>query len=504
MNKPNEQKFVLFLMLLHAAVAIPMAYFINIWIDEASTLYTTQNGFFHALWYALPNEKQAPLYFWIMGLWREVNHSVLFARLFSIICSLFAIKIFFSVARKFWDEKFSMFVTFFFAIHPYLFWASNEIRGYSLMILFTVLLLKFFCEGYGFGEEKAEKKARVFYIVTAVLSLYANYYLGFFLVGGFAALLLLRKWRAARNYFLDMIVAGIFFLPMLFVIKAQFDVRTSDYVPPTYLTEGLKMLWNHFLVFVLPTEIYSAGETSVISVYRLWIVRLAALVAVVLLFVKRKIFDEKILIFGAISAVICAFFLFLYFLTGTLHIQIRHAAVFFVPVLFLMFAALWEIKPENFKPKTYYFASIAFILLGFYIYSAFNISPNFTKRGDWSRAAQFIEQNEKEGQPIIVFSNYEVIALNFYYKGKNEVLPKDRFFHWNFEAKPGTIGTYQKQIEYVISQIPADSEEIWLLTQEDCQTSAACEPLEKFVESNYNVVSQKDLYLERIRLLRKK
>lgn len=504
MNKLNKQKFVLFLMLTHAAVAIPMAYFINIWIDEASTLYTTQNGFIHALRYALPNEKQAPLYFWIMGLWRELSHSVLFARLFSIICSLLAIKFFFSVARKFWDEKFSMFVTFFFAIHPYLFWASNEIRGYSLMILFTVLLFKFFCEGYWLGEEKTGKKARIFYIVIAILSLYANYYLGFFLVGGFAALLTLKRRRAARNYFLDMIVAGIFFLPMLFVIKSQFDVRTSDYVPPTYLIEGLKSLWNHFLVFVLPTEIYSSGETSIISVYRLWIVRLLALTVIILLFVKRKICDEKILVFGTISAVIFLFFLILYLLTGTLHIQIRHAAVVFVPILFLTFTSLWEIKPENSKPKIYYFASIAFVLSGFYVYSAFNISPNFTKRGDWARAAEFIEKNEKENQPIIVFSNYEVIALKFYYKGENKVLPNERFFDWNFEAKSGTQDTYKKQIEYVISQIPKDAEEIWLVTQEDCQIGEACEPLENFVESNYNVVSQKDLYLERIRHLKKK
>ncbi len=491
-------------MLLHMAVAFPMAYFINIWIDEASTLYTTQNGFIHALQYALPNEKQAPLYFWFMGLWRELNHSVFFARLFSIICSLLAIKIFFSVARKFWDEKFSMFVTFFFAIHPYLFWASNEIRGYSLMILLTVLLLKLFCEGYWLSEEKSEKKARVFYVITAITALYANYYLGFFLVGGFAALLLLQKWRAARNYFLDMGIAGIFFLPMLFSIKAQFDIRTSDYVPPTNLIEGLKTIWNHFLVFVLPTEIYSAGETSQISIFRLWIVRLLILITIIILFIKRKMFDEKILVFGAFSAVVFLFFIILYFLTGTLHIQIRHAAVVFVPILFLTFIVIWEIKPEKFKIKNYYFILIALVLTGFYLYSTAHIFPNFTKRGDWARTAQFIQENEKENQPIIVFSNYDVLALNFYYKGKNKILPNENFFAWNFEAKPGTSGTYKKQIEYVISQIPENSEEIWLLTQEDCQTSDACEPLENFVESNYNIVSQKNLYLERIRLLRKK
>ena len=36
------------LIVLHILIVLPLAYFLNIWADEASTLYTTQHGFMAA------------------------------------------------------------------------------------------------------------------------------------------------------------------------------------------------------------------------------------------------------------------------------------------------------------------------------------------------------------------------------------------------------------------------------------------------------------------------
>lgn len=501
MVKSKETKYVIILMLLHAATALPLAYFINIWIDEASTLYTTNHGFFYAFQNTLSNEKQAPLYFLIMSIWREIGSSIFFARLFSVICSLVAIKFFYDLARKFWDEKTTILFTFFFAVHPYLFWASLEIRGYSLVILLSVLLLKFFTEGFWQSENK---KSQIFYVITAVISLYTNYYLGFLLVGGFVALLVVRRWKAARNYFLQMLIAGVFFLPMLWVIKSQMAIRNDGFVPPTDLVEGLKILWNNFLTFVLPTEIYTTGEASPISVFRVWLVRIFGLAAIIFLSVKRKVFDEKIIVFAAFSAVAFVFLLVLYLMMGAGFIAIRHMAIVFVPILLLLFAVFWEIKPDGKKYSAVYFGSIAVLLISFYIYGLISLHPNLTKRGDWARVANFIEQNETASQPIIIFSNYDAIALPFYYDGKNEILPNDKFFAWNYEAESESAKAHTKQIEYVISLIPDDAGEIWLLTRKDCHTTEACLPLEKFVESNYTVLIEQEFFMERVRLLGKK
>ena len=91
MTKIDPKKIVLILIFVHLAIALPLAFRLNIWTDEASTLYTTQKGFFQAFQNLFTDEKQAPLYFLFLSLWRKLNDSIFFARLFSIICSALAI-----------------------------------------------------------------------------------------------------------------------------------------------------------------------------------------------------------------------------------------------------------------------------------------------------------------------------------------------------------------------------------------------------------------------------
>ena len=300
------------MVIFHLIITLPFAYFLNVWVDEASTLYTTQDGFFYAVQNALATEKQAPLYFWILSLWRGLDDSVFFARLFSIIFSVLAIVFFFRLARKFFDEKAVIFVTPFFALHPYLFWASLEIRLYSLVILLSISILYLFTEIYFESHaetQRARRKQDVLFIIASVVALYTNYYLGFLLAGCFAALLVLRKWAEARKYFLNMLVVGVFFLPLLWAMTVQFAVNSSGFQTDKSLFEGLRLIWHHFLTFVLPTEIFSAEKDRIsgISFFRLWLVRVVILAAIIFLIKSRKIFDEKILAFGAISATIVFF-----------------------------------------------------------------------------------------------------------------------------------------------------------------------------------------------------
>lgn len=505
-------KIVLIFALLHALIVIFPAYYLNIWTDEASTLHTTQNGFFFALQNAFSIERQAPLYFWFLSLWRDVNDSVFFARLFSIICSVLAIPAFFRLARKMSDKKSAVFMTAFFAAHPYLFWASLEVRLYSFVILVSVLILDLFFDIF-LQSEKAENQRRkeIAFVIISTVSLYTNYYLGFLLVGCFIALLVLRKWREAKKYLYLMFAVGLLFLPLFLAMMSQLANNASGFRVEKSFVEGLRIFWSYFLSFVLPTEIFpaSATESTTISVVRLWIGRLAILAAIVLLIKKRKIFDEKILAFGSLCAVIVAFLLVAYFALGPIYVAIRHAAVLFVPILLFAFSAAKAILPEQNVEKKASIKRFIPIFLGvllvpFFIYSIYSLYPNFAKRGDWARVASFIEANEKPNQPIIIFPNYDALSLPVYYKSVNKILPDENFVVWDFEAEPGSELSAKRQTDFVISEIPPEASEIWLLTDESCDISEQCRPLENFVEANYTIVETKFFYLEKVRLLRKK
>ncbi len=513
--KKGLPKYFYILPFLHLMIVLPLAYYLNIWADEGSTLYTTQNGFFQTLQNTLQDEKQAPLYFLLMSLWRSINDSIFFARLFSMICSLISIGILFDLVRKIWNEKIAAFAAFFFSIHPYLIFVSLEIRGYALMVLLSLLLIKLFFTGHLERRKTEVERQRIItnkqilFITVATFSLYTNYYLGFILVALFAILMVLERWRAAAKYFWQMLIVGVLIIPLIWAIKMQFAINTGGYFPSTNWIEGLKMIWNHFLTFVLPTEIYTPENQTFISFVRVWLVRVAGLTAVIVLLFKRRIFNGRVLIFGTLSAVIFGFLYLAYFLLSVFYIEIRHAAVWFASVYLLMTAVLAELfhyERREIKKSIgiYAVGVLAVVLLSFYIYGIYAIYPNLTKRGDWARVGRFIEQNEKANQPVIVFPNYDAINLPYYYAGKNKILPDENFFKWDYEAEFGSADSQTKQTEYVVSTIPERAEEIWLVTEDGCQRTKACLPLEKFVKENYTIIETTDFYKERVRLLRKK
>ncbi|HNQ16187.1 MAG TPA: hypothetical protein PKM58_11520, partial [Pyrinomonadaceae bacterium] len=108
------------------------------------------------------------------------------------------------------------------------------------------------------------------------------------------------------------------------------------------------------------------------------------------------------------------------------------------------------------------------------------------------------------GQPIVVFTTFDVLALRAHYHGVNPILPDEKFFDWEIEAPAGTPDAWRRQTGFIVSEIPPDAREIWLLTNEKCEIGESCAPLEKFVGENYTVVEEHKFYLEKARLLRKK
>ena len=484
-------------MILHLAVTLPLAWILNIWADEASTLYTTQNGLLPAFQNALADEKQAPLYFWILGLWRETNSSIFFARFFSVLCGLLAIKFFFDLARRLFTRNAAIFVTAVFALHPFLIWASLEIRVYSFIVLLCVLLLKFLEDG--FLQEDAKKGSRILFFVFSVISLYTSYYIGFLLAGCFIPVLLARRWRLTWCYIRWMAFAGLLFLPLLRAVYAQFSTDSASFQGDHSVAEGLRIIWNFFLTFILPTEIFPPRNATYVSVARLWIVRLALIGAAILFIKTRKLWEEKVVAYGAICFVIASFLFVSYLALGNIYVQTRHSAVLFAPAIVLIGLVFDRVSTE----RKILPAALAIILLGFFSYSVYSLYPNLTKRGDWARVAEFIQANEKPGQPIVVFTVFDTLALPYYYRGENKVLPDEKYFAWEPEAAFGTEGSLKRQTDFVISEIPPGTSEIWLVVNEKCLATEACVPLENFVKANYTIIQEKEFYLEKVFLLKK-
>ncbi len=508
LTQRSQTIIVAVLMAVHLAIAIPFAYYLNIWVDEASTLYATQNGLAVAIQTAAAEQKQAPLYFWIMSVWRMADGSIFFARLFSTICSLGAIAVVAGIARRYLSPKQALLLTAFFALHPYLIWASAEIRVYSAVILLSAVLIWLFLDAFplsGSDGQRPRISSTIWLLAAIIVALYTNFYLGFVIAGLFGSLIVAKRWRDAWDLAVLLMIAGVAFIPMVFMIKTVFLAKAAGYQEEHSLIVPFKEIWYHTLTFVLPAEIFPSEPVSEFAYWRTWLVRIVFAAVAILAIVRRKQITGDTLVFGSITFAIMAFLVIAYFLIGHEYLAIRHLAPLFVPMI--LFGALLarDLLRGLFQNRAMV-PTIVFSLavISSFTYGTLNIYPAFTKRGDWARVGEFIRSNETPGQPIIVFITFESLALRYHYAGVNRILPAERFFVYGPEAKYGSVDSLKNEIDYVISTIPPEADRIWLAVGEKCIATEACTPLQKYIDANYTIEIEKDFYLERVYLLKRK
>jgi hypothetical protein len=491
----------------HLAIALPLAYYLNIWVDEASSLYATEHGFWIAFQNAAEEQKQAPLYFWILSLWRLIDGSIFFARLFSIGCSVSAIALFSGLASRVVDRRAALLFPVFFGLHPFLIWASLEIRVYALVILVSIILMRLFFSAFWDADllrsDGKPRYPKIWLLFAVIIALYTNYYLGFLIAGLFASLLFTRRWRDVRAFALIMVAAAIAFFPLLVDLVTEFQSKSSGFQEPRSLVEGLQVIWNHVLTFVLPTEIFPGSEQSAASWIRVWIVRAALVLVAAVAILNRKQIAKNTVALGAVAVTTGLFLLAAYFLVGSAFVEIRHASVLFVPLILFLASLISDIG-RKLKHGGKLLTAAAVVILSSFAYAHVSLYPNLRKPGDWARVGEFIQTHELPNQPIVVFEAFDALALPYYYGGPNRILPDENFFDFNLQAPAGSRESMIRQIEFVISEVPPDAPQIWLVVNDLCISTEACRPLEKYVEANYTIELEKEFYRSKVYLLRRK
>ena len=490
--------FVL-LLVLHAGVAVFLAVKLNIWVDEASTLYATDNGLLHAIQTAVAEQKQAPLYFWIVSVWRYLSDSILFARLFSVVCSLGAIAAVWALARRYFPPVGVFMLTAFVALHPFLFWVSTEIRVYSMVVLLSALLCGAFLREF-FGERS--RGSTLLFAVLAAVSLYTNYYLGFLFPGFFAVLVIERKWSELKRFMLIMVIVGLAFLPLALTIATEMRARNAGYHDPRSLIDGVKIVWNHLLTCLLPTEIYTGETPSAMSVVRVWIVRIFLVLIAGLAIFKRSALRPETRVFAAVVASVCTMLVAANMLVGPSLIILRHASMLFVPVVLLFGLLIRDLLPE--RGGNLLIAVAAPLVLTFFGYGVVNMYPGMGKRGDWQQAVRFIESHEMNARPLVVFPAFDALVPRHYRPKEKTILPESGFFNFVFEAPDGSPDRFRSEIEHIIASFPADADHVWLSTSDRCDSGENCAPLQIHVEANYTIVLEREFYLQKLYLLKRK
>ena len=482
------------LILLHLSISLPLAYFLNVWLDEAFSLHTTSRSLGYALSDALHFERQAPAYFVLLYFWRLVNGSVFFARCLSILFTVLVLVVAGGLARRYLNGLHPVWPVAALAFNPFLIWAATEIRAYALVLLLSALLLLLFYDAY--LSDTPRNTAHKWYVLVSVLSLYTYYYLGLLLFAHGLVLLLLRRKAPLYRYCLGMALVSLCFLPMLFLIPTQLREATAQSLTgPSFLDVARIIRWR-IMDYLLPQS-----WPSFIGI-RKWALIGAPVAGLIMAFARRnRVFALPNVAVAITLASMSLMFLPIMRLTGLELMEPRHTAVLFLPAILFLYVILRSAH------TALGLASWTVITLMFSMSSLYVSYLPMAKIGDWDRVARHISSLEILGQPILVYRPGNTFALEYYYSGVNRILPVLR--KQPVRATPWDsygVGNGQHGEVTPLSRLPDTHQSVWLLTSGCAHYDAqgACRELDTILLERYYVASDKSFFQSRVRLLHRR
>lgn len=496
-------RIVSLLIVLNLAITIPLAWMVDLIIDEAFTLHTTSAGIVYAFNQAVYFELQAPLYFVLLNIWRGINGSIFFSRLFSAICIALTIKVAAGLSQRLFKAIHPGWFAAIVALHSYAIWATTEIRLYAFGILLSSLLLLLFYDG--FLRDKPRRALQAAYLLLSVVALYTQYYLGFLLVANACVLLSLRRWRVLLIYTAGMLLVGLCFTPMLLIVPGQVSTHTQTVTSIVPVIKGVGIISWHIKGFILP--ITPAEQSGHLEELRRWVFRLGYVligVALVRSFIlsrfRRSVTTGDVVVW-VVFLVTTLFYVAAIHMTAEGMLQERHSFVLFIPSTLLAFSLFAKVADWR--------ARLCWLLI-FLLFSLASLYYTYTplsKNGKWRQTAAFIMESEQPGEPILVFHAGSALTLSHYYRGANALVPiphENRFD--TFDIRDYVLKDEQ-EINAALARVPGDHEQVWLVTDGMCRfmdVDYNCQGVEDFVEKYYTVERSETFLNLRARLLRRK
>ena len=485
--------------IVNLAITVPLAKILNTWIDESYTLRTTGQTLQYAIYQAIHFELQPPLYFALLTLWRSIDHSIFFARLFSVVCTAVLVYCAAQLSARYAPRLDPAWGAWLVALNPATVWAAEEIRVYALGGLCSALLMWTFYDGYLAATTSG--RARVLHAVIAVISVYTQYFLGFVLVAQFCALLVTRRWNVARYFVVFMVAVGVCSLPIVYVLHQQIAAGTSTYFSNESLKSLLLDIYGIAFYYVLPVGklISATGATHATR----YLVVVGILAAVAVVYILRHAKERTSAVAAWTIALVSCVLLVLAFYATHEPFGYRYMFVTFVPVMIALLVTLAALQ----RSQKYAMVAWAVIFVVASFSQLYSTYQPLAKSGDWIRVAAFLESAEKHNQPILVFQTENAMPLEDYYHGKNTIVavprPIDLTVAWN-EAQ---VVQSDHDIEQDIASVPGNHPYIWVVNTSECRDFSVdyhCPIFEHFLATRYTEVLRKEFFHSEARLLRAK
>jgi hypothetical protein len=466
-----------------------LAGFLGTWTDEEYTLATTAHGFEYAIRHAAGFERQAPLYFALLAVWRSVPHlldSVWFARMFSVLCGAGTLVAFAAAGRRIAPRTDPLWFALLAGLNPFAVWAALEIRHYALALLLSVLLWLAFDSGFLSGSRP---NARIAFVALAVAGIDVQYFIAFAPVGYAVTLLVLGRFRALGW----LVGCGAIVLLAVAPLAASAGGQGNWFVAEAPSLEQIVRwtLVHPWLEFVFPYD-WRQWDENVMSrrAYTLAV----ALFVLFAAWCRPAITRRTVALLAGAATIELLYVL----LAIALRIQLsdRYFIALYAPVALVAYS-VWRELGEGRRPEGRGIFGATAVLTVAVLVSHYRF---LAQPGDWRRVAAYLERHARASDTIAVYQPDAMTPLLRQYHGDVPVVPYPHAVSQDSYTIAAVSVTSLAQARTALDAL-GSHRRIWFVEDGSCKAEApqfGCDYVERAIASEFRIVSSATFYGSRV------
>lgn len=420
-------------------------------LDEAQSLWQTSHSV-PTMLSLIASDVHVPLYLLLLRGWEVFfGNEIEVARLLSLLFFLLSIPALALLGSYIYDERVGFYAALLLTLSPFMNWYGNELRMYSLFTLLTILNQYFFLRIV--HNHMARKKATIWagYIATGILGMYTHYFFNFLFVGQ-ALFVLLHRDLFSRETVINFLksagIAALAFTPwIILVLTANNGGSPAPHLPPPNSIN----LFNTFSQFLFGFQ-EDHINTLIVS---LW--PLSILLVFLTLQKNKEVSTETIyLVISILVPIALAFIVSISFRP----LFLSRYLILSLPGVYLILSWIFSVYPPPLnKVAKVVLACAMIVMLGFESFSA-----STPVKEDYRAASQYLMQNAKSSDAIVITAPFTVYPIEYYYRGPAsiETAPEwDRF-------TVGPIPDYnEEELQKQIDRLRDRYQRMWVLFSYD-------------------------------------
>lgn len=210
------------------------------WEDELFSIRASSESSLIKLWDWMKNDPHPPLYQTLLFFWFQTfSPTVFFGRLLSAIAGLLVPLAFYVFAPRILSGRIKVSVSALLALSTGLIYYSQELRSYSLLVLFCTIQLAFVLRSVYEPEQKRRTKIYSAVLIVSLLASYTHFF-GFIWSASVFLGMFVSSWIFAKKFpkseFFYGILFAVLFLPALYLLFNSDKIGIASWIPEAGLT----------------------------------------------------------------------------------------------------------------------------------------------------------------------------------------------------------------------------------------------------------------------------